>query len=367
MAVIRSLESMDSREDTVPFQSQCLDSLGDQNFGRMEESLEGWEEAVMEAAYLGDPEDDQGNGRRLQGDGGNGTGGCPCLADPPIDAFVIAAGEVGEGLLAARPNGVDVIPYPTTYGSLCGNHDAATTPYCADETGAPLADAADWCGIQLVLGGPGQLRLSALTPAATSTSMASMLSCTTPTTPATPRTPSPTASLTRRPATRSTRRSIAEHCSGGIQEDPRCPCINWADEPATRAQFENADGTALIVPLGDPAVDYEYALGYGSGACAAHDATHAPYCADATALRSLMLRTGASRAGAGSTRTTAIWPLRMALPSGLSRAATSTATARRRPGSTPTRPASTTTPSPTPSWTRRRATTSTLRSSAITA
>eukprot|EP01046_Picozoa_sp_COSAG06_P031144 COSAG06_NODE_3006_length_5969_cov_2.756218_8_plen_143_part_01 len=43
-----------------------------------------------------------------------GNAGCPCLAEPPIDAFVIAAGEAGEGLLAARPNGVDVIPYPTT-------------------------------------------------------------------------------------------------------------------------------------------------------------------------------------------------------------------------------------------------------------
>lgn len=65
------------------------------------------------------------------------------------------------------------------------------------------------------------------------------------------------------------------------QEDPRCPCVDWADDLDSRAQFENLDGTALIVRLGDPAADFTYPLGYGDGGCAAHDATRQPFCADA--------------------------------------------------------------------------------------
>jgi hypothetical protein len=210
-----------------------------------------------------------------------GNAGCPCLADPPIDAFVIAAGEAGEGLLSARPNGVDVIPYPTTYGSLCGNHDAATTPYCADETGAPLADAADWCGSSWCWVDPNNCD-SGSDPSSyfhidgvDAVLHYSYATCDSENT-------FTDTELDSQACNQEHSEVIAEHCSGGIQEDARCPCVNWADEPATRAQFENADGTALIVPLGDPAVDYEYALGYGSGACAAHDASHAPYCSDAS-------------------------------------------------------------------------------------
>ena len=74
-----------------------------------------------------------------------GTTGCPCLAAPPIDGFVIPAGETGEGLLRARPDGNNTIPYPVSYGTNCGAHDAATEPYCADSTGTALPDAASWC------------------------------------------------------------------------------------------------------------------------------------------------------------------------------------------------------------------------------
>jgi hypothetical protein len=41
---------------------------------------------------------------------------------------------------------------------------------------------------------------------------------------------------------------------GGVQANDRCPCINWADSPDTRLPFETADGSALIVTLGDPSV-----------------------------------------------------------------------------------------------------------------
>lgn len=92
------------------------------------------------------------------------------------------------------------------------------------------------------------------------------------------------ASLRRSPSRLSFEWSVVEEATTTWtgQEDPRCPCLDWADQPDTRAQFENADGTALIVRLGDPAVDFTYPLGYGSGACAAHDATLQPFCSDAS-------------------------------------------------------------------------------------
>ena len=70
---------------------------------------------------------------------------CPCLSawtDPAArtpfmntagDAFVVALG------------GADY-EYPLGYGlGACGPHDAMEAPYCADATGAMLADAPGWC------------------------------------------------------------------------------------------------------------------------------------------------------------------------------------------------------------------------------
>eukprot|EP01043_Picozoa_sp_COSAG02_P021294 COSAG02_NODE_1079_length_14711_cov_86.326512_4_plen_507_part_00 len=74
-----------------------------------------------------------------------GTVGCPCLANPPVEEFLIADGSPNEGLLAARPDGETIIPYPTFYGKYCGPHDATTEPYCAGATGDPLPDAPSWC------------------------------------------------------------------------------------------------------------------------------------------------------------------------------------------------------------------------------
>ena len=157
-----------------------------------------------------------------------GTTGCACAAQPPVSGFVIPAGETGEGLLRARPDGESVIPYPVSYGTLCGTRDVAAEPYCADASGDPLVD-------------------------------------------------DPHSHV------------VAEQCSGGILADARCPCVNWADDLASRAQFENDEGTSFVVPLGDSATttgvdegqDYVYALCYGSSVCATHDTTHAPYSVDA--------------------------------------------------------------------------------------
>jgi hypothetical protein len=210
-----------------------------------------------------------------------GTTGCPCLASPPISSFVIPAGEAGEGLLRARPNGTFVIPYPVSYGTNCGAHDVATEPYCADASGTALPGAADWCTSAWcwvdpadcdidsdpssyfhVDGQDAVLHYSYGTCGANNTFADSELDA--------------------QACNQEHSDVVASHCSGGVQADNRCPCINWADSPETRAQFENDDGTALLVPLGDPAVNYTYNLGYGSGSCAAHDVNHAPYCADAS-------------------------------------------------------------------------------------
>eukprot|EP01052_Picozoa_sp_SAG31_P056895 SAG31_NODE_16545_length_705_cov_0.676568_1_plen_153_part_10 len=70
-----------------------------------------------------------------------GTAGCPCLADPPTAAFAM-----DDGMLSARPDGDAVVPYPASYGvGACAAHDIETPPYCADESGTPLPDAASWC------------------------------------------------------------------------------------------------------------------------------------------------------------------------------------------------------------------------------
>eukprot|EP01044_Picomonas_judraskeda_P019410 COSAG03_NODE_4089_length_1689_cov_1.454088_2_plen_377_part_00 len=151
-------------------------------------------------------------------------------------------------------------------------------PYCADSTGTALPTAADWCSSAWcwvdpancdiesdpssyfhVEGQDAVLHYSYGTCGADNTFTDSELDA--------------------QACNEEHSEVVAEHCAGGIQADERCPCVNWADEPDSRAQFENDDGSALIVPL--EGADYTYALGYGSGACAAHDATHAPYCADA--------------------------------------------------------------------------------------
>jgi len=209
-----------------------------------------------------------------------GTTGCPCLANPPIDTFVIAAGETGEGLLAARPDGTNVVPYPTSYGSNCGAHDAATEPYCADAAGAPLADAASWCSSSWCWVDPANCDTGSDPSSYFHIDGVDAVLHYSYDTCASENTFTDT-ELDAQACNQEHSDVVAEHCSGGVQADSRCPCIDWADDLDSRAQFENADGTALIVPLGDPSVDYEYALGYGSGACAAHDATHEPYCSDA--------------------------------------------------------------------------------------
>jgi hypothetical protein len=212
-----------------------------------------------------------------------GTTGCPCLANPPIDTFVIAAGETGEGLLAARPDGTNLVPYPTSYGSNCGAHDAATEPYCADAAGAPLADAASWCSSSWCWVDPANCDTGSDPSSYFHIDGVDAVLHYSYDTCASENTFTDT-ELDAQACNQEHSDVVATHCSGGVQADDRCPCINWADDLASRAPFENTDGDALIVPLGDPSVDYEYALGYGSGACAAHDAPHAPYCADASGV-----------------------------------------------------------------------------------
>ena len=228
-----------------------------------------------------------------------GTTGCPCLATPPIAGFIIPTGETGEGLLRARPNGADIIPYPVSYGTNCGAHDVATAPYCADTMGgSPLADdpattnvteaAPSWCASAWCWVDPNNCdtdndpssyfhednQAAVLHYSYNTCGHDNTFTDT---------------ELDAQACNEEHSDVVAEHCAGGIQADARCPCINWADDLDSRAPFENADGTFLIVPLGDNVTttdvdesqDYEYVLGYGSGACAAHDATHAPYCSDA--------------------------------------------------------------------------------------
>ena len=50
------------------------------------------------------------------------------------------AGSVGVSI------GGEIVAYPTGYGmGACAPHDSVLGPSCADETGAPFADAAAWC------------------------------------------------------------------------------------------------------------------------------------------------------------------------------------------------------------------------------
>ena len=218
-----------------------------------------------------------------------GTAGCPCLVDPPVATFVIPAGQTGEGLLSARPDGTTVIPYPVEYGTNCAAHDVETEPYCADATGAALTDdpttadtdesAPSWCTSEWCWIDPASCDLDN-DPSSyfhidgvDATLYYSYTTCSSENT--------FTDSATDAQACNDQHSTVvASHCTPAVTEDARCPCINWADEPATRAPFENTGGTALLVTL--EGTQYEYALGYGSGACAAHDSNHAPYCADAT-------------------------------------------------------------------------------------
>ena len=208
-----------------------------------------------------------------------GLAGCPCLAEPPTASFIIPDGEDGAGLLRARPDGENVIPYPVSYGTLCTTHDVATTPYCAFENGTATPDAADWCTGSWCWVDPANCDTGAdpssyfHVEGVNATLFYSYATCASENT-------FTDSELDAQACNEEHSEVIGAHCTSAVQEDVRCPCVDWADSPDTRAQFENADGTALIVPLGDPAVDYTYALGYGSGACAAHDASHAPYCSD---------------------------------------------------------------------------------------
>lgn len=210
-----------------------------------------------------------------------GTTGCPCLAAPPVDAFIIPAGETGEGMLRARPDGTNVVPYRTTYGTNCATHDIDTPPYCAATMGgAPLNGSASWCSSSWCWVDPANCDLGS-DPSSyfhvdgqNATLHYSYATCASENT-------FTDSELDAQACNAEHSDVVAEHCSGGIQADDRCPCVNWADDLDSRSQFENADGTYLEVPLGANATVYLYALGYGSGSCAAHDATHAPYCADA--------------------------------------------------------------------------------------
>mmetsp|Transcript_10515 Transcript_10515/g.25492 ORF Transcript_10515/g.25492 Transcript_10515/m.25492 type:complete len:167 (+) Transcript_10515:30-530(+) len=75
---------------------------------------------------------------------GAGLSSCPCL-----DATAVTEGLAdfitAEGLLACEA--CDNSTYPTTYGADgCKAHEMTLPPSCGDESGAPLADAPEWCG-----------------------------------------------------------------------------------------------------------------------------------------------------------------------------------------------------------------------------
>ena len=204
------------------------------------------------------------------------------MADPPTAVFATEA----DGMLAANPSGDAVVPYPASYGvGTCAAHDAATEPYCADADGASLPDAPDWCLSAWCWVDPAACDVAS-DPSSyfhiddvDATLYYSYDTCGDVNTFA-------DSEEDAQACNEEHSEVVASHCGGAVQADARCPCVDWSDDLQSRAQFESADGSALVVPLdavGDDGVteDYSYALGYGSAACAAHDATHAPYCADA--------------------------------------------------------------------------------------
>jgi hypothetical protein len=197
------------------------------------------------------------------------SAGRSCISFPwaGSDQFL----NTDTGMLTLTLGGVDY-PYPTSYGmDLCAPHDQLTPPSCADADGVALADAPDWCASRWCYVDPDNCDIT-FDPSSyfhregeDVVLYYSYETCSQENT-------FQDSEYDEQACNEEHSEVVAEHCVGLVDDDR---CIDtWPD----RADFENADGTKLLVPL--EGETWEYNLGYGSGNCAPHDSDHAPYCAD---------------------------------------------------------------------------------------
>ena len=160
-----------------------------------------------------------------------GTTGCPC--SQPAGRDLHHCGRPGRRCTCSPSTDH---PYPTSYGTNCATHDVATEPY-ADASGAPLADAADWCSSSWCWVDPANCDIQSDPSSYFHIDGQEAVLHYSYGTCASENTFTDT-ELDAQACNEEHSDVVAEHCAGGIQEDPRCPCVDWADG-ATRAPFEN--------------------------------------------------------------------------------------------------------------------------------